>query len=249
MFSDVLDCLKENNQTVFVRSLLAVYLLNNVETDLKEIIETKHWFEIKQDILSWIQTGKKPSGEAALLPAFPYTEISDCYDYLCQTDHIKLIEVQRLIQNIEEKYPHCKAFFAPWFKARLLFLSECKFDDSESDEGTIKKALALYRKAFDEGRNFAGQYMANFIEEAIATNQYFAGRPIKDIPKVIDQAGQLKTPINNDAKRFYEYGYALNMFDQESAETYFLHFHAAEHFLKVFPFNYFCNMTFCPFLF
>lgn len=134
---------------------------------------------------------------------------------------------------MEEKCPHCKVLFAPWARARTAVLSRT-FDGSEEDKIFQNQALELYRKAFDEGRNYAGAYLKHFLEESIAVSVYFDRRRTQDIPKVIDEDKTLKTPVTDDAKRYYEYGYALNLFEQESAETFLLHFRSREHFWKVF---------------
>ena len=143
-------------------------------------------------------------------------------------------------------------FFLLRGQARLAVLS-CKFDNSEEDKNLQKQALKGYHATFNKGRNFAGAYLRAFLKEAIAATVYFNRRRIQDIPKVIDTDESLKTPITDDvkesekrdasygAKQYYEYGYALNLFNQESSETFFLHFHAEEHFWQVFSTSLFVH--------
>jgi ribosomal protein S27AE len=180
--------------------------------------------------------------------------ISECGAYLWGKTVIEYDVAKRLIQTMKEKCPNCGIFFASWARARLAVLS-CKFDGSEEDENFQKDALKSYHTAFDKGRNFAGAYLKAFLKESIAATVYFNRRRIQDIPKVIDTDKSLKTPITDDvkeneekkreasygAKQYYEYGYALNLFEQESSETYLLHFNAEEHFWKVFPTHQFIN--------
>ncbi|MDR1868557.1 MAG: ankyrin repeat domain-containing protein, partial [Treponema sp.] len=180
--------------------------------------------------------------------------LSECSTYLWGKTAIKYDVAERLIKTMEEKCPNCGIFFASWARARLAVLS-CNLDGSEEDEKLKKKALKGYHTAFDKGRNFAGAYLKAFLEESIAATVYFNRRKIQDIPKVIDPKNSLKTPITDDvkeneeknreasygAKQYYEYGYALNLFEQESSETYLLHFNAEEHFWKVFPTHQFIN--------
>ena len=182
------------------------------------------------------------------------TAIQDCYAYLWGNTAIELDIAEQLIKTIEEKCPNSGIFFASWTRARLSVFS-CKFDGSEEDKNFQKEALKGYHTAFAEGRNFAGAYLKAFLEESIAATVYFNRRRIQDIPKVIDTDKSLKTPITDDvkeneekkreasygAKQYYEYGYALNLFEQESSETYLLHFNAEEHFWKIFPTHQFIN--------
>jgi hypothetical protein len=178
--------------------------------------------------------------------------IQNCWDYLWRKNSIEPDRAEQLIQVMEDKCPNCGIFFGNWARARMAVLS-CKFDSREED-----KSLRYYHTAFDKGRNFAGTYLKAFLEESIAATVYFNRRRIQDIPEVIYTNKKLRkpkkmltTPITNykkekedrddkyGAKQYYEYGYALNIFEQESEETYFLHFHAEEHFWKVFPFHQF----------
>jgi len=178
--------------------------------------------------------------------------IQECHTYLRGKSTINHDRAKQLIQTMEKECPNCGIFFASWEKARLAVLS-LKFNGSEEDERLKKEALESYHEAFDKGRNFAGAYLRAFLKESIAATVYFNRRRIQDIPKVIDIDKSLKTPITDDvkekenreasygAKQYYEYGYALNLFEQESSETYLLHFNAEEHFWKVFPPHQFIN--------
>jgi len=169
----------------------------------------------------------------------------DCGSYLWGKTVVELDKAEKLIQAIEEKCPHCGIFFASWARARLAVLS-CKLDDSEEDKKLQIEALEKYHTAFDKGRNFAGASLKGFLEESIAATVYLNRRETKDIPKVIDSDKSLKTPITDDvkgserrdasygAKQYYEYGYALDLYEQDSSETFFLHFHAEENFWGVF---------------
>jgi len=178
--------------------------------------------------------------------------IQKCNSYLRGENSIKADKAEQLIQEMIEECPHCGIFFASWAKARLAILS-CRFDGSEEDKNLQRKALENYHKAFNEGKNFAGALLKYFLEESIAVTVYFNRRETKDIPKVIDSDKSLKTPITDDvkgsekhdasygAKQYYEYGYALNLFEQDSSETFFLHFHAEKNFWEVFSLSLFIH--------
>jgi len=170
----------------------------------------------------------------------------ECGRYLWEKKSINPIKAEQFIQAMEKECPICSIFFGPWARGRLSVLS-CRFDGSDEDKILQKKALTYYHTAFKKGRKFAGMFFKSFLEESVAVTVYFNPRRIQDIPKVIDSDKDLKTPITDDikeseereasygAKQYYEYGYALNLFELESSETYFLHFHAEEHFWKIFP--------------
>jgi len=188
-----------------------------------------------------------------------------CGSYLWGKNSIDPVKAEQLIQEMGKKCPHCGIFFASWARARLAVLS-CKFDDGEEDKNFQKQALERYHTAFNKGRIFAGAFLRAFLKEAIAATVYFNRRRIQDIPNVIDSDKSLQTPITDDvnandkddentndkkdnkkhdasygAKQYYEYGYALDMFERGSSETYFLHFHAEEHFWKGFSVSLFIH--------
>jgi len=279
-FKAILDYVYSKGEKTLVYRLIGLYLLKNTEAALKKIcdIEQKDIYQIKQDVHMWAQdklhyepksdaqyfltiAGKYDPADLSLLqehsidPLFKEQRIAifnQFGSYLWGKNSIDPIKAEQVIQEMEEKCPHCGIFFASWARARLAILS-CKFDDSEEDKNFQRQALKGYHTAFNEGRNFAGAYLRAFLKESIAATVYFNRRRIQDIPKVIDTDESLQTPITDDvkesekrdasygAKQYYEYGYALNLFGQESSETYFLHFHAEEHFWQVFSTSLFIH--------
>jgi hypothetical protein len=256
----ILDFIYSKGKKETVHHLIGLYLLANTERALKNDfdIPEEEIYQAKKDILLWAQnklppdaqtetqcfllvSGKYNSTDLSILQSNfidpDYTEqkkeVETCFQYLYSNESITT-QWERLVLKLKEICPYCKAFFYNWFSGRALILSNIRFDSSDSDKSIQEEALSCYRQAFDEGRNYAGSYLLQFLEEAIAVTVYFNRRDIKDIPKVIDPSKTLRTPINEIAKRYYEYGYALNLFEQESEETFFLHFHATEHFWKRF---------------
>jgi hypothetical protein len=252
----------EKSEEKLSHRLIGLYLLKNTEVALKEIcgIEQKDIYQIKQDVRLWAndELPSEPQSESQcfLMNAGKYnpsdlselqrdfidpdfqeqiTAIQKCFAYLHGVNPIKIDMANRLIQEMEtEDFQHCGIFFASWAKARLSVLS-CRFDDSEEDKNLQKQALENYHTAFDKGRNFAGAYLKSFLKECIATTVYFNRKETKKIPEVIDDDKEDKAPITIYAKQYYEYGYALNLFDKKSSKVFFLHFHAKAHFWNVFP--------------
>jgi hypothetical protein len=204
-----------------VHRLIGLYLLRNTETALEEIcgISKKEQYQIKQDVIAWAKNtlpSKPQNYTQVFLPMAGIYDPTDfsvlqedfidpvyqeqrkaievCGVYLWGKNSIDPAEAERVIQNMEEKCPHCKTFFGLWARTRVAVLS-CTFDSSEMDTEFQKKALEGYRKVFDEGRNYAGKHLKPFIEESIAVSVYFDRRRIQDIPKVIDTDKSLKAPI------------------------------------------------------
>jgi len=277
-FKAILDFINSEDkiEKELIRLLIGLYLLKNTEAALIEVcgIEQGDIDKVKHNVRLWADenifrelkneaiAAKYEPSDLSLLqrdfidPCFQnqITAIQECGAYLWGNTSIVLDKAKQLIETMENECLNCGIFFASWARARLAVLSR-KFDGSNEDEALKNKALEGYHIAFVKGRKFAGAYLKAFLEESIAATVYFNPRGIKDIPKVIDPNGDLKTPITDDkntdddikeneekdrkisygAKQYYEYGYALNMFEQESSETYLLHFNAKEHFWKVFP--------------
>ena len=289
-FKAILDYISSEGEKELVHRLIGLYFIRNTETALNEIcgIEQNEIYNIKQDILLWAnnELPDEPNSErlSFLKNAKKIAEEYDLADLsLLQEHSIDPLNKQKqailesgvdlwgktavdpnkdkqLIETMGKSFPICKVFFTSWARARLDVLS-CKFDGSKEDKELQQTALKYYHKAFEEGRNFAGESLKAFLEESIAATVYFNRRETKDIPKVIDPNNQLKTPITDDvntnknkeekdkkvlygAKQYYEYGYALNFFEQESSDTYFLHFHAEEHFWNSFQIHQFAHSQF-----
>ena len=260
MLKTILDFVNSKNENELVRRLIGLYLLKNTEYVLKEIcgIDQKDIYAVKQDVFKWAKNElpEKPQSESQsfLMSAGKYnpTELSElqnffidpdfpnqkeaiheCGKYLWGKTAIIPHKAEQFIEILEKECPFSSVFFASWARGRLDVLS-CRFDENEKDKELKKEALEKYHTAFDKGRNFAGMYLKTFLEESIAVAVYFNRKETKDIPDVIDSDKNDTTPITKRAKEYYEYGYALNLFEQESSETFFLHFNAEEHFWKLF---------------
>lgn len=124
-------------------------------------------------------------------------------------------------------------FFKNWWKARSIIFS-IAFDDSEDDKEKIKDAVELFRDTFNQYKYFAGPNLREFLSDAIAADVYFNKKPIKDIIENTqddtDEASILKT-----GKTYWEFGYAVGIFEEDSKKTYLVAYNAEKNFWNNFP--------------
>jgi hypothetical protein len=235
--------IKPENKREFTQRLIGLYLLKNTETALKDICGIKDTAKIKMDVLlqengfhdlSILQHDFIDKKYKELI-----TSIQDCLEYLWGKNTINNDKAMYLISGIDEKkHPNYGNFFVSWAYARLAVLS-CKFDNSKEDQAFTKIALRNYKTAFDEGRNFAGAYLKDFLEEAITVTAYFNRKHTKDVLNVIKGKSSKMSPLTKDAKRYFEYGCAIDLFSEK--EKYYFHNKADGYFWWKFPVSAFIN--------
>lgn len=124
-------------------------------------------------------------------------------------------------------------FFKNWWKARSTIFS-LAFDDSEEDKKKIKDAVELFRDTFNQYKYFAGPNLREFLSDAIAADVYFNKKPVKDIIENTqdntDEASLLKP-----GKTYWEFGYAVGIFEEDSKKTYLIAYYAEKNFWNNFP--------------
>ena len=124
-------------------------------------------------------------------------------------------------------------FFINWWKARSTIFS-LAFDDSEDDKKKIKDAVELFRETFNQYKYFAGPNLREFLSDAIAADVYFNRKPVKDIIENTqddtDEASILKP-----GKTYWEFGYAVGIFEEDSKKTYLIAYNAEKNFWNNFP--------------
>ena len=125
------------------------------------------------------------------------------------------------------------SFFRSWYKARSTIFS-LAFDDSEDDKKKIKDAVELFRDTFNQYKYFAGPNLREFLSDAIAADVYFNRKPVKDIIENTqddtDEASILKP-----GKTYWEFGYAVGIFEEDSKKTYLISYNAEKNFWNNFP--------------
>jgi len=73
-----------------------------------------------------------------------------------------------ILEAIKNKCSHSKIFFEPWLKSRAIIFEN--FDSLKNDKEKQKEITEQYRKAYDEGIAYAGEYLCQFLLEAIIIN-------------------------------------------------------------------------------
>ena len=108
------------------------------------------------------------------------------------------IKFKSILEVIKNKCSHSKIFFEPWLKSRAIIFE--KHDSLKNDEKMQKELIDNYRIAYDKGLAYAGEYLGQFILEAIVINNTFPLRRVKA------------------TKDYHGYGYAMEIFDSEKQE-------------------------------
>jgi len=192
----IMDFLSKQNRYDLVHRLIGLHLRKNAQKAMKKILDIS---EVEQekiiiDIVTMINENRKPEEfytENCLEFSEQINLIFMCFVYQYQKDY-DLIKSNEIIKTIENKCTYSKKFFSPWLNARakVFETGETLKKNKEIQDSIIKG----YKKAYDEGINYAGEYLGQFLLEAIIINKFC-------------NPGQVK--VIND---YYGYGYALEMF-------------------------------------
>jgi hypothetical protein len=193
-FKKILDFFKSYKKTNIVHQLIGIYLIMNTKKALDELFQIKSdgFEKFILDITSMLIENKKP--EEFYDVDFG---IGDSMEYHLLTIHllgitqqnIEMSEAEGYIEECEKQMPSSSKFFLPWFRAR----AEVYLSTNNPDMDRIR---GHYRKAFDDGKYFAGCFLIQFILEALAVENY------------IDK---YKRQVTN-FKDYYEFGRALEIF-------------------------------------
>jgi tetratricopeptide (TPR) repeat protein len=195
----LLDCFFTKNRKSIIHRLIGLYLLKNAKRALGNILNISEQDQEKIiiDIVTMINENKKPENF--------YEEKDDEFIeqinlvYMClayqHQDDIDIERLQEIIKTLENKCPHSKMFFSPWLNSRAkIFTNKDKLDE---DKNRQQEIIDGYKEAFENGMNYAGCYLAQFLLEAIMINKYFYPDKVKN---------------TND---FWGYGYALEIFGDD----------------------------------
>jgi len=196
MLKPVLDILYKNGKVFLVHRLVGLYLLKNTQKAINEILDISIVEQEKMiiDLTTMIIEDKNPE-EFYLENYFEFSQqintIYMCLAYQHQ-ENIDREILNNIINEIELKCDKSKLFFSIWLKARAAI-----FIYGESLKENPEQVIDAYKKAFNEGKAFAGIYLEQFLYEAIMVNMYLKPRNVKNI---------------ND---LHGYGYALELFPEE----------------------------------
>ena len=125
----------------------------------------------------------------------------------------------------------------PFYEARLLIFS-LTFTDKEKDQKLKKEACNIYKNIFDNYKYEIGPNLQEFLSDAIACDVYC--NPKKDIFNN-SQDNTSESSIESQGKAYWEFGFALGIFPENSKKTYLLTFNVEENFWKNFPPSKFIN--------
>ena len=119
----------------------------------------------------------------------------------------------------------------PWYKARTAIFS-LTFTDKAKDKELKETACNLFRDTFNNYKYLIGKNLEEFLSDAIVCDVYY--NPKKDIfGNTQDNTDE--SSIIMPGKAYWEFGYALNVFDEDSKKTYLLTFNAEQNFWTNFP--------------
>ena len=205
----ILDFCKEKGKDLEVAHLIEAYLTANVKNFIVEIQE-ENWKEIGF-CFEYIE--KNVSNKTGLLYEFhqrlfnPLGDKSEPIDSALLEILIKHVYLQDekraedLISNIKEIAPEASDFYCNWLRAYIA-VAKCEFENAKK----------LYNEAFGN-IHFAGIWAEVFLKQAFVLSVYCDLNP-DSVRKVIDPEKDAENPLPQDGKRFWEYGYAIEVFDE-----------------------------------
>lgn len=221
--------------------LLEVYLLNNYKQALKDVFEftEEELIDIKNDIIKYLRGGDEKDilknykdiyDEGRLAAIHSYMTFFKIRSFYLKKDKDYLTSLKNKIikigndKNIEIK--HSFDFFEPWLFAYKA-VAERRFGEAQK----------FYKQAFEK-KYLAGDYILQFLKQAFVVELYCNGTWIKS-----RQAAELdtnnKTPICEQAQKYWNYGYALGLFDKPATDTFLESFRIYQNFYNEFPFEIF----------
>ena len=138
--------------------------------------------------------------------------------------HIYLQDEKRA----EDLISNTSGFYCNWLLAYI-----------EVAKGEFEIAKIFYKAAFDN-IHFAGIWTEPFLKQAFALSVYCTDytpkRDFRDtVSNAIDPEKSSQTPLPQDGKRFWEYGYAIGVFDKPAEEAFLEYVYRKENFSTEFP--------------
>ena len=212
-----------------------LYILNNIRTSFQEHFELLDcdFEKIKNDLEVFANTTADVSvvTEQITKSYKSYStllfggkkKINEYYKKTLVEFEYKKMDLQeyyRSLEEVERIAPNASKFFIPWFKA---FVSLAR-EDYETARDWFKNAFNNYQ--------LAGDYLSRFIKMAFAFENYFVNW--EKVRKSIDEY-EHKSPVNENAKTYWNFGYALGLFDKKADDTYLEAYKPIINFYRYFP--------------
>lgn len=131
-------------------------------------------------------------------------------------------QTKEFIENVRTSVPDAAEFYCTWMEGYIQLAKD-----------NVTGALKKYKDAF-ENRRFAGFQFEYFIKQAFALSVFANSTDIM-VREAVDPSKDRTTPLKNDAKKYWNYGYALRIFEKPAEDTFIENVHKTSNFLSVFP--------------
>ena len=144
---------------------------------------------------------------------------------------------KRISDEIINVAPHYANFFIPWAKA---YIYEAQtLNDKSTEDFYHKKASESFEEAFRNYKYSGSCYLANFLKMAFSFENHYASWI--QAKNSINQDNNTTTPLYENAKMYYSFGYAIGLFPNKPSDTYKEAYHSQELYSKYFPSGCFLN--------
>lgn len=130
-------------------------------------------------------------------------------------------QTKEFLENVRIAAPEAANFYCNWMEGYIQLAKD-----------NIQGAMKKYKDAF-EHRRFAGYQFENFIKQAVALFIYANSTDIM-VRDAVDPSKDRTTPLKNEAKKFWNYAYALEIFEKPAEDTFIENVYKTSNFLSVF---------------
>ncbi len=210
--------------------MLLVWMKNNVRNALKQVagFSEAELQQVKDAAEQFITTGNDTFKDLYSMPAeqivHTLSATKTACDAIFRQYHYKndAQQTAALIADIREHSPDSALFFENWFKGWIEVAKE-----------NFAGAKNYYAKAFEDGRHYAGGYLYEFLKQASILCLYTEANTDK-VRKAMDPNKQDTSPVGKGAKKYWNYGYALNLFDKTADQAFTEFFYRYELFWQTF---------------
>ncbi len=131
-------------------------------------------------------------------------------------------QTKEFLENVRIAAPEAANFYCNWMEGYIQLAKD-----------NIPGAMKKYKDAF-EHRRFAGYQFENFIKQAFALSVFANSTDIM-VRDAVDPSKDRTTPLKNEAKKFWNYAYALGIFEKPAEDTFIENVYKTSNFLSVFP--------------
>lgn len=145
-------------------------------------------------------------------------------------------EPLKLIESMYTETPIIAPFFVPWFKA-IYYLAKRDFSKTKFEDEALSEATQLFDEAF-KFKYLAGDFIKEYLEMGFALENYVTSN-FSLTTKFYNNDGGVKNPISCNAKKFINFGFAINLFPEPADDTSEKALNANDIFYTYFPVSLF----------